>query len=100
MKEKLNYKNLNELIRMGRILLKILLVVAIVGLVILGFAILEKTQIFGFIGTICKLLLPLFLGLGIAWLFEPMIKKLEGKKLSRGFSTTIVCGVIGYAEMT
>ena len=86
-KEKLNVKNLNELIQTGRILLKICLIVAIGSLIVLGFLILEKTQILNFVFTILKVIFPLFIGLLVAWLFEPLIKKLEGKNLSRLLSS-------------
>ncbi len=89
-KEKVNYQNLNELIQTGRILLKICLIAAIGSLIVLGFFILEKTQIFKFIFTILGIILPLFIGLLVAWLFEPLIKKLEKKNLSRLLSTIIV----------
>lgn len=89
-REKIDVKNLNELIQTGRILLKICLIVAIGALIVLGFLILEKTQIFSFIFTILKIIFPLFIGLLVAWLFEPLIKKLEGKNLSRLLSTIIV----------
>lgn len=88
-KEKLNVKNLNELVQTGRILLKLCLVVAIGSLIVLGFLILEKTQIFKFIFTILKIIFPLFIGLLVAWLFEPIIKKLQTKNLSRLLSTII-----------
>lgn len=90
MREKINYKNLNELIQIGKILLKICLIVAIGSLVVLGFLILEKTQIINFIFTILGIIFPLFIGLLVAWLFEPLILRLEKKNLSRALSTTIV----------
>ena len=90
MRDKINYKNLNELIKTGRNLLKICLVVAIGILVMLGFLIIEKTHLLNFVLTILAIILPLFIGLGVAWLFEPLILKLEAKKISRTFSTTIV----------
>jgi len=89
-KDELNVKNLNELIQTGRILLKIGLVVAIGSLIVLGFFILEKIQIFEFIFTILGIILPLFIGVVVAWLFEPLIKKIEAKKVSRLWSTIIV----------
>ena len=45
MKEKMNFKNLNELIQTAKVLLKLGLVVAIGGLIVLSFYIIEKTQI-------------------------------------------------------
>ena len=89
-KEKLDYKNLNALIQTSRVILKLGLVLAICGLIVFGFVILEKTQILNIIGTSIGLLLPLFIGFAVAWLFEPMIKYLEEKDLSRKLSTTIV----------
>lgn len=88
--EKLDYKNLNALIQTCRVILKLGLVLAICGLVVFGFIILEKTQILGIIGTILALISPLFIGLAVAWLFEPMIKYFEGKEISRKLSTAIV----------
>lgn len=89
-KDKINYKSLNELIQTGRILLKMCLIVAIGSLVILGFLILEKTKVVDFIFTILGIIFPLFIGLVVAWLFEPLILRLEKKKLSRLLSTIIV----------
>lgn len=89
-REKIDVKNLNELIQTGRILLKVCLIVAIGALIILGFLILEKTKVVSFIFTVLSIIFPLFIGLVVAWLFEPMILKLETKNLSRILSTTIV----------
>lgn len=89
-REKLDYKNLNALIQTSRVILKLGLVLAICGLVIFGFVILEKTQILNIVGTILGLMLPLFIGFLVAWLFEPMIKYLESKNITRKLSTTIV----------
>ena len=88
--EKLDYKNLNALIQTARVILKILLILSICGIVVFCFIFLEKTQILNIIGTILSICMPLFIGLGFAWLVEPMIKYLENKKLSRKLSTFIV----------
>ena len=88
--EKLDYKNLNELIQTSRVILKILLILSICGIVIFGFIFLEKTQILNIIGTIFAIATPLFIGFGFAWLVEPMIRALEKKKFSRKLSTFIV----------
>ena len=88
--EKINYKNLNALIQTARVILKLLLILAICGIVIFGFVFLEKTQIINILLTVLSICSPLFIGLMIAWLFEPMIKSLEKRKLSRQLSTTIV----------
>lgn len=89
-KNKIDYKNLNALIQTARVIMKILLILSICGIVIFAFIFLEKTQILNIIGTILSICMPLFIGLGVAWLFEPLIRLLEKKKLSRNLSTTIV----------
>ena len=90
MKEKMNFKNLNVLIQTAKVLLKLGLVVSIGGLIVLSFYIIEKTQILNIILTILGIIFPLFIGMLTAWLFEPLIKKLEKKKVSRVLGTTIV----------
>ena len=89
-KNKIDYKNLNALIQTARVILKILLILAICGIVIFAFVFLEKTQILNIIGTILSICLPLFIGLGVAWLFEPLIIMLENKNIGRKIATTIV----------
>ncbi len=92
MKEKnnLDYKNLNALIQTARVILKILLILSICGIVIFAFIFLEKTQILNILGTILSICLPLFIGLGVAWFFLPLINSLEKKNIGRKLSTTIV----------
>ena len=88
--DKIDYRNLNALIQTARVILKILLVLSLCGIVIFGFIFLEKTQVLNIIGTIISICMPLFIGFGFAWLFEPSIKYFEKKKLSRKLSTFIV----------
>ena len=89
-KNKIDYKNLNALIQTARVILKILLILSICGIVIFAFVFLEKTQILNIIGTIISICMPLFIGLGVAWLFEPLIRYLEKKNIGRKLST-IIC---------
>ena len=89
-KNKIDYKNLNALIQTARVILKILLILSICGIVIFAFIFLEKTQILNIIGTILSICMPLFIGLCVAWLFEPLIKWLEKKNIGRKIATTIV----------
>ncbi len=89
-KNKIDYKSLNALIQTARVILKILLVLSMCGIVIFAFIFLEKTQILSIIGTILSICMPLFIGLGVAWLFEPLIRLLEKKNIGRKLSTTIV----------
>ncbi len=89
-KNKIDYKNLNALIQTARVILKILLILSICGIVVFGFVFLEKTQILNILGTVLSICMPLFLGLGIAWLFEPMIRGLEKNNIKRRLATALV----------
>ena len=83
-------KNLNEVISLSKRILKILFVVIIIagiyGLTIL----LKELQIFNFILELVKVVAPLFIGLVIAWLFNPLVKKLEKKGVRRGLSAALI----------
>ena len=89
-RNKVDYANLNALIQTARVILKILLILSICGIVVFAFIFLEKTQILNIFGTILSICLPLFIGLAVAWLFEPMIRLLEKKNIGRKIATTIV----------
>ena len=88
--KRINYKNLNDLIKIGKQILKILLVCLICSLIAIGIFFIEKIHLLDTIATIIKITGPLFLGLAIAWLFEPLIEKIEKKKVNRLISSLIV----------
>lgn len=80
---------INSLVLLGNKVFQILLVMLVVAGVYIGIKVLKELQIFPFILTILKLLLPLFIGLFIAWLLDPIVSKLKEKGLRRGFGTAI-----------
>ena len=88
--EKLDVKGLNVIIRLLKNMLKIGYVLAII-LGIYAFIVLGKEAgIFKTIIILLQIISPLFIGLVIAWLFNPMVKWLERKKIKRKFGTVIV----------
>lgn len=87
---RLNYKEINETVSLAKKLLKVLLILGIGSIVILAIFILGKTQIFSILFNILKIISPLFIGIMIAWLFKPIIRKLEENKLSRKLASIIV----------
>jgi len=88
--EKIDYNELNGLIRNGRVVTKFLVIALILSFFIFGFIIIEKTQIVSIIITILGLMIPLFIGWMLSWLVEPLIKYLDSKKIKRPLGTTIV----------
>lgn len=87
--KEVNIGKLNDLIGLSHVVLKILFILLIILGVYFGFQFLKEIHILPFIFTVLKLLLPLFIGLGIAWLFDPIVTFLKGKGIKRGIGTAI-----------
>lgn len=88
--KKLDTKTLNELIKTGSILLKIMLAVFILAIVVLVIYLLDKTSVLITIGRVLGILSPLFIGLLIAWLLEPGIRYFTKNKVGRKLATVVV----------
>ncbi len=88
--KKLDTKTLNELIKTGSILLKIMLTMFILSIVVLVIYLLDKTSVLIIIGKILSILSPLFIGLLIAWLLEPGIRYFTRNKVGRKLAVVVV----------
>ena len=89
--KKINYDNINDMTSIGKRILKILyfllIVVAIYAITLIN----KEWGIFRFVLSILKVISPLFIGMLIAYLFNPLIKRMtQSKKLSRLWATIIV----------
>lgn len=84
--EKLDVNSLNELIRIGKYLLKILFVVSIASLIFLGSYLLKDWGILKGILNVLKIISPFFIGIVIAWLLDPLVSLLQKKGASRTIS--------------
>src|SRR5574344_266518 len=89
-KEKLNTKNVNELVDFSKRLVKVLYVSAIIAGIYAAILIFNALHIGDFLGALLKILLPLFIGLGIAWLFKPIVRKLMSKGMRKGLACSLV----------
>lgn len=89
-KNKLDIEGLNEIIFLGKKLLKLFFVVLCISVVFVGFILLKEVGVFGVIGSILNVLAPLFIGFVVAWLFAPLVNKLTKKGMSRILASTIV----------
>ena len=87
---KLDTGSLNEVITLSKAILKILFVVMIIagvyGLTIL----LKELGITKFFVELLKIISPLFIGIVIAWLFNPLIKFFSKKGIRRGLGAAII----------
>ena len=91
-KEKTNsidYHKLNDVIGLSKNILNIayilIIIIAIYTLTILF----KELHVSETIFSILRIISPLFIGFFLAWLFEPIVKFLERKKIRRGLATLI-----------
>ena len=81
--KELDVTNLNNIIRTGKKILNIGYFMAIVCLILLGTYLVKEWKILGFLKELIIVISPIFIGFLIAWLFEPLVTKLEKKKIPR-----------------
>ena len=81
--KKINIKNVNEVISISKVILKILLIVSIVCGSYIVIMLLKELKIINFILSLISILAPFFIGLVIAWLFNPFVNILERKGVKR-----------------
>lgn len=81
--DSVDYLKLNEGIRIGVNILKIIFILAIVSLVFICSKLLGDWKILPFVKSILSVISPLFIGIGLAWLFDPLVTSLQKKGVSR-----------------
>jgi len=92
--DKIDYGNLNELIRLGKDFLKIIFGVSIVALIVLVTYIGKEWKIIPLIRDIFSILSPFFIGIILAWILDPIVGALTKKGVKRGIACTFVYVII------
>lgn len=88
--KEIDITSLNEVIHIGKKFMNIAYFMAIVAVILLGTYLIKEWKIFVFIKEFLVVISPIFIGFIIAWLFDPLVQKLENKKIPRIVSTIIV----------
>ncbi len=88
--EKVDISSLNEILSFGRKLIKILYIAMMVGVILLGIYLLKESKILVFLKDLLIVISPVFIGLLIAWLCDPIVKFLQSKKIPRFAGCIIV----------
>ena len=84
LKEKdLDVTTLNSLIKTGSRILNIGYFMTIITLILLGTYLIKEWKILGFLKELIVVISPVFVGFLIAWLFEPLVSKLQKKNIPR-----------------
>ena len=87
---KLNAGRVNDLVKTGNKILKILYILFIILLIYIGSLIFKEWKILSFLGKILAIMSPLFIGWFIAWLLNPLVKRLINKGMKRTPAVIIV----------
>ena len=88
--EKKDTKSLNELINSSKRLVRVFYVISIILGIYAGILVFNALGIGPIMLRLLKILLPLFIGLILAWLFKPIVNKLMKKGMKKGIACTLV----------
>ena len=91
--KEIDSKEINEVVSLTKKILNLLYIVMIVAIVLCGTIILKNLNVWNILLAFLKVLSPLFIGFVIAWLFNPIVKKLNKKGVPRIVGSILVYAV-------
>ena len=91
--EELNIEKINENVDLLGKILKVLFIVLIIVAIMIITYVVKEWKILYFLGSLLKILIPFFIGIFIAWLFNPIVKFLTKHKFNRVGATILVYGI-------
>ena len=80
---KTNSKKINEIINTGNSILKVLYILFIILLIYVITLIVREWHIFGILGKILSIISPFFIGWFVAWMLNPLVKKICSKGVKK-----------------
>jgi predicted PurR-regulated permease PerM len=89
-KEKLDMNEVNEVVSLSKKILHLFYLAMIIAIILIVTIIAREWGIIKFLLSVLKVLSPLFIGFVIAWLLNPVVKKMEQKGLPRMISSLIL----------
>ena len=91
--DKLNMEEVNEVVSLSKKILHLLYFVMIIATIFIITLIAREWGIWKFIFSVLSVLSPFFIGFVIAWILNPIVTKLETKKVPRAVGTMLVYAV-------
>lgn len=91
--DKIDIEELNEVVSLSKKILHLFYIAMVVAMILIITIIAREWGIWNFILNLLSVLAPFFLGFVIAWLLNPLVTKLEKKRIPRGLGTIIVYAV-------
>jgi predicted PurR-regulated permease PerM len=89
-KEKINSKEVNEVVGISKKILNLVYIAMIIGIIFLVTLIVKEWGILKFFISILKVATPFFIGFVIAWIFNPLVIKLEHHGWNRGLASAFI----------
>ena len=90
MKDKINYKKVNEVVSLTSKILNLVYIAMIIGIIFIATLLIKEWGILKFVMTILKVATPFFIGFVIAWLFNPLVVKLENRGWNRAIASMVI----------
>ena len=78
-----DFGSLNDILFTGKKIVRIFYVMTIIALILLGTYLIKEWHALKILGEFIAVISPIFIGLVIAWLLDPLVKFLQGKKVPR-----------------
>lgn len=88
--KEVDISSLNDILSTGKKLVQIGYIMAIIALVLLVTYLVKEWHALRFVGEFLAVISPIFIGLIIAWLLDPLVKILQGKKVPRILACILV----------
>lgn len=88
--KEVDISSLNDILSTGKKLIQIGYIMAIIALVLLVTYLVKEWHALRFVGEFLAVISPIFIGLIIAWLLDPLVKILQGKKVPRILACILV----------
>ncbi len=87
---KVNYKRINELVKVSHNVLNVVYILVLFACVYIGLRVFKELNIMKYVLEIIQILSPLFIGLVIAWLFNPVVNYFRKKGVKRVIGVVII----------
>ncbi len=91
--EKLDLNEVNEVVSLSKKILHLFYIVMIIAIILIVTIIAREWGIISFLLRVLKVISPLFIGFTIAWIFNPIIKKMEEKGFPRIAGSLLVYSI-------
>ncbi len=91
--DKINMEEINEVVSLSKKILHLFYIAMVIAMVLIVTIIAREWGLWTFLLQILSVLAPFFIGFVLAWLFNPLVKQLEKRKIPRVFGAMIVYAV-------